>query len=294
MVDQFGRQRARASRTWWSRPRSAWPPRPPGRPSFGVRFATKLPNASNESGLGLDTTDFYASILVGKTVGSVRMVGNVGFGILGDPTRGDRQNDVLTYGISVRARADQGRRDRGRGERPHRHARRRAAARHGNPRRRPRGRALHDRRLARRRRRALRGDVAAIRTSGCWPGSPTSSTRSRCRRCRHRASSRRTPTATTSCCSPPTRTRSTRPPTARAMCHRHTGIGADGLILFTTGPRSATMRLLERGRQPVGTVRQRRCAVWPRWWRRISALGAGATVRVDTDAGPKTLEHPHG
>ena len=28
------------------------------------------------------------------------MVGNVGLGILGDPTRGDRQNDVLTYGAS--------------------------------------------------------------------------------------------------------------------------------------------------------------------------------------------------
>lgn len=72
-----------------------------GRPSFGIRFATRLPNASNESGLGLDTTDFYASILVGKTVRSVRTVGNFGVGILGDPTRGDRQNDVLTYGISI-------------------------------------------------------------------------------------------------------------------------------------------------------------------------------------------------
>ncbi len=36
------------------------------RPSFGLRFATKLPNASNESGLGLDTTDFFASVLVAK------------------------------------------------------------------------------------------------------------------------------------------------------------------------------------------------------------------------------------
>lgn len=70
------------------------------RPSFGIRFATKLPNASNESGLGLDTTDFFAAFLVGKTTRSVRIVGNVGLGILADPTRGDRQNDVLTYGIS--------------------------------------------------------------------------------------------------------------------------------------------------------------------------------------------------
>ena len=71
------------------------------RPAFGVRFATKLPNASNESGLGLDTTDFHAQALVGKTVRSIRVVGNVGLGILGDPTRGDNQNDVLLYGLSV-------------------------------------------------------------------------------------------------------------------------------------------------------------------------------------------------
>jgi hypothetical protein len=71
------------------------------RPAFGVRFATKLPNASNESGIGLDTTDFYASVLAAKTVQRVRLVGNVGLGILADPTRGDRQNDVLTYGVSL-------------------------------------------------------------------------------------------------------------------------------------------------------------------------------------------------
>jgi hypothetical protein len=73
----------------------------PGRPAVGFRFATRLPNASNESGLGLDTTDFYATALVGKTVQSIRVVGNVGLGILGDPTRGDRQNDVLLYGLSL-------------------------------------------------------------------------------------------------------------------------------------------------------------------------------------------------
>ena len=69
-------------------------------PSWGFRFATRLPNASNESGLGLDTTDFFASALGAKTINRVRIVGNLGIGILGDPTRGDRQNDVLTYGAS--------------------------------------------------------------------------------------------------------------------------------------------------------------------------------------------------
>lgn len=72
----------------------------PSRPAFGVRFATRLPNASNESGLGLDTTDFMASVLVAKTVASIRVVGNAGLGILGDPTSATDQNDVLLYGVS--------------------------------------------------------------------------------------------------------------------------------------------------------------------------------------------------
>lgn len=79
-----------------------------GRPALAVRFATSLPNASNESGLGLDTTDFHASILVGKTVQSVRVVGNVGLGILGDPTVGYQQGDVMTYGLSLARAVRQG------------------------------------------------------------------------------------------------------------------------------------------------------------------------------------------
>ena len=70
------------------------------RPGFGVRFATKLPLASNESGIGLDTTDFYTSLLAAKTVRSVRIVVNFGLGILADPTLGDSQNNVFTYGVS--------------------------------------------------------------------------------------------------------------------------------------------------------------------------------------------------
>lgn len=80
----------------------------PGRPAMGVRFATKLPMARNERGLGLDTTDFYASFLLAKTVQSLRIVGNGGVGILGDVTRADRQHDVLTYGLSVARALTQG------------------------------------------------------------------------------------------------------------------------------------------------------------------------------------------
>jgi hypothetical protein len=76
------------------------------RPAMAVRFWTRLPNEGNESGLGLDTTDFNFNINLGKTVQSVRIVGNFGFGILPDPVRGDSQNDVFNYGVSV-ARAVQ-------------------------------------------------------------------------------------------------------------------------------------------------------------------------------------------
>jgi hypothetical protein len=69
-------------------------------PAVAIRFATKLPNASNESGLGTDSMDFYASLLGAKTVQSIRIVGNIGVGIMSDPTVGNRQNDVLTYGGS--------------------------------------------------------------------------------------------------------------------------------------------------------------------------------------------------
>jgi hypothetical protein len=73
----------------------------PGRPSFGIRLATKLPIMTNASGLGLDTMDFHVVGLIGKTTRAVRLVGNFGLGILSDPVEGDRQNDVILYGLSV-------------------------------------------------------------------------------------------------------------------------------------------------------------------------------------------------
>jgi hypothetical protein len=71
------------------------------RPSVAFRFATSLPNSKLPSGLGLNTTDFYTGLAFGKTIRSVRYVGNIGLGILPDPVSGQRQNDVLTYGVSA-------------------------------------------------------------------------------------------------------------------------------------------------------------------------------------------------
>jgi len=70
------------------------------RPSFGFRFATRLPNATRKSGIGQDTTDFGASILAAKTVQSVRVVANLGYIIMSEPLDGTRQNDALAYGLS--------------------------------------------------------------------------------------------------------------------------------------------------------------------------------------------------
>jgi len=73
----------------------------PSRPAFGLRFGTKLPTASAEKGLGLGTTDFFASFLVAKTVESVRTVGNVGLIVLGNPVTGGDHATALSFGMSV-------------------------------------------------------------------------------------------------------------------------------------------------------------------------------------------------
>lgn len=71
------------------------------RPAIAIKFATRLPDESTASGLGLDTTDFDLDLLIAKTIQSVRIVGNVGYGILGDVTNPIAQNHVLNYGMSV-------------------------------------------------------------------------------------------------------------------------------------------------------------------------------------------------
>ncbi len=77
--------------------------------------------------------------------------------------------------------------------------------------------------------------------------------------------------------------------TARTMCHRHTGIGADGLILFTTGPRSATMRLWNADGSPSElSGNGLRCLA--ALVARDQALGPGATLQIETGAGLKTLD----
>jgi hypothetical protein len=74
------------------------------RPAIGFRFYARLPNAKRQSGIGQDTTDFSASLLAGKTIGPVRVLGNSGLTIMSEPTNELKQNDVLTYGAAASLR----------------------------------------------------------------------------------------------------------------------------------------------------------------------------------------------
>ena len=71
------------------------------RPAMAFRFAVELPNANQAHGLANDETEFYADLLFGKNIGRARVLGNLGFAILGSPVAAGRQADPLTYGIAV-------------------------------------------------------------------------------------------------------------------------------------------------------------------------------------------------
>ena len=71
------------------------------RPAVSFKFAVQLPNASNESGLGTDETEFYAGILVAKRISRARIVGDLGLAILGSAVQPNSQSDLLTYGFGL-------------------------------------------------------------------------------------------------------------------------------------------------------------------------------------------------
>lgn len=76
---------------------------------------------------------------------------------------------------------------------------------------------------------------------------------------------------------------------ARAACHRHHGIGADGLILYELRDRGATMTLLN-GDGSASELSGNGLRCLAALIARTQQLEPGATVTVDTDAGTKTLD----
>ena len=76
---------------------------------------------------------------------------------------------------------------------------------------------------------------------------------------------------------------------ARALCSRHEGLGADGLILYSFRPAGATMRLLNADGSPSElSGNGLRCLA--ALVAREQHLTPGAVITADTDAGVKTLE----
>jgi diaminopimelate epimerase len=76
---------------------------------------------------------------------------------------------------------------------------------------------------------------------------------------------------------------------AQTLCHRHQGIGADGLILYELRDRGATMTLLNADGSPSElSGNGLRCLA--ALVVRAQSLPGGAIVTVDTTAGVKTLE----
>ena len=72
-------------------------------PSLGFRFGVQLPNSNEARGIGLNATNAFGSVLVGKKFGHdgrFNTFGNLGIAILTAPTELFTQNDVLTYGVA--------------------------------------------------------------------------------------------------------------------------------------------------------------------------------------------------
>jgi hypothetical protein len=72
-------------------------------PSLGFRVGVGLPSSNQARGIGLNQTNAYGSILVGKKFGHngrFNTFGNLGIAILTAPTQLFTQNDVLTYGAA--------------------------------------------------------------------------------------------------------------------------------------------------------------------------------------------------
>ncbi|HEV3470819.1 MAG TPA: hypothetical protein VG148_15965 [Pyrinomonadaceae bacterium] len=72
-------------------------------PAVGFQFGVDLPNSNETRGIGLNQTNAFGLILLGKKFGRdgrLNTFGNLGVGILTAPTQQFTQNDVLLYGLA--------------------------------------------------------------------------------------------------------------------------------------------------------------------------------------------------
>jgi hypothetical protein len=100
--NQYGGGDARIfTKLWFARERAVLP-------AIGMRFGTKLPNATRSTRLGTDDTDFAATVLLSKTLGPVTTHVNLGISLLGNsgPSIGNSfsaggQDDLFVYAVGL-------------------------------------------------------------------------------------------------------------------------------------------------------------------------------------------------
>jgi hypothetical protein len=71
-------------------------------PSLGFRFGVELPNSNETRGIGLNQTNAFGVLLIGKKFGHqarLNTFANLGLGIITAPLERFTQNDVLLYGV---------------------------------------------------------------------------------------------------------------------------------------------------------------------------------------------------
>ena len=68
------------------------------RPAVGFRFGYQMPNSNQSRGIGSNTSNIFAEIILQKHFGKLNLMGNAGVAILQAPAANFTQNDVLTYG----------------------------------------------------------------------------------------------------------------------------------------------------------------------------------------------------
>ena len=66
---------------------------------LGFEFTTKLPNASQDDGLGTNEADIIGKLLLSSDWGRLKTHLNLGMAVLGDPSRDGNQNDFIVWGL---------------------------------------------------------------------------------------------------------------------------------------------------------------------------------------------------
>lgn len=71
------------------------------RPAVAFRFGFQMPSSNQARGIGLNTSNLFAEIILQKRIGRANLFGSAGLAILESPIAAFTQNDVLTYGAAM-------------------------------------------------------------------------------------------------------------------------------------------------------------------------------------------------